>query len=107
MGARMLNALLGLWLYLSAFLWPHTRFERGNAWVSGIVAVTAALFGLGGARIGRYVNALVGAWLIVSAIFMRTSMGATFWNHLLVGFALAVFAMVPSLSAFRTRHADV
>ena len=42
MGARLVNALLGVWLYLAAFLWPHTPLERNNAWVSGIVAVTAA-----------------------------------------------------------------
>jgi hypothetical protein len=107
MGARLVNVSLGFWLYLSAFLWPHTHFERSNAWVCGIVAVTSALLGLRAVRVGRYVNALVGAWLIVSALFMRRSMGATFWNHLLVGFALALFAMLPSLSSFRTRRADV
>ena len=107
MGARLMNALLGVWLYLSAFLWRHTPFERSNAWVSGIVAVTAALVGLRSFKVGRYVNALVGAWLIVSALFMPKVTPATFWNHLLVGFALALFAMVSSLSSFRTRRADV
>lgn len=107
MGARLVNALLGVWLYFSAFLWPHTRFERTNAWVSGIVAVTAALVGLRSFKVGRYVNALVGAWLIVSALFMAKATPGTFWNHLVVGFALALFAMVPSLSSFRTRRADV
>src|SRR4051812_11733124 len=102
MGARLVNGLLGVWLYLSAFLWPHTAFERTNAWVSGIVAVTAALVGLRRVNVGRYVNALVGAWLIVSALFMRKATPGTFWNHLLVGFALALFAMVSSLSSFRT-----
>jgi hypothetical protein len=107
MGARLVNALLGLWLYLSAFLWPHTPFERTNAWVSGIVAVTAALVGLSNLRVGRHVNALVGAWLIVSALLMPKATSGTFWNHLVVGFALALFAMAPSLSSFRTRRADV
>jgi hypothetical protein len=107
MGARLVNALLGVWLYLSAFLWPHTPLERTNAWVSGIVAVTAALVGLRSFRVGRYVNAVVGAWLIVSALFMPNATTGTFWNHMLVGFALALFAMMPSLSSFRTRRADV
>lgn len=107
MGARLVNALFGVWLYLSAFLWLHTPFERGNAWVSGIVVVTAALVGLHGLKVGRYVNALVGAWLIVSALFVPKVTQATFWNHMLVGFALALFAMMSSLSSFRTRRADV
>jgi hypothetical protein len=53
------------------------------------------------------VNAVVGAWLIVSALFMPNATTGTFWNHMLVGFALALFAMMPSLSSFRTRRADV
>jgi hypothetical protein len=107
MGARLVNVLLGLWLYLSTFLWRHTQFERTNAWFSGIVAVTAALVGLGNVKVGRYVNALVGAWLIVSALFMAKATPRTFWNNLVVGFALALFAMVPSLSSFRTRRSDL
>jgi hypothetical protein len=106
MGMRLLNALLGSWLYLSAFLWPHAPFERTNAWVSGMIAVTAALVGLGKRKAGRYVNAVLGAWLIVSAIFTPTR-AATFWNHLLVGFALALFALAPSLSALRERRSDI
>src|SRR3982750_541792 len=107
MGARIVNAVLGLWLYLSAFAWPHTPFERANAWISGIVAVTAALVGLRHTKMGRHVNAAIGAWLIVSAVLMPAIRAATFWNHLLVGFALAFFAMGSSLSSLRRRTADV
>jgi hypothetical protein len=106
-GARIVNTLLGFWLYVSAFVWPHTRFERANAWICGIVAVTAALVGLRNTKVGRYVNAVVGAWLIVSALLMSRIRFATFWNHLIVGFALALFAMVSSLSTFRRRQADI
>ena len=107
MGARLVNVVLGFWLYLSAFLWPHTPFDRTNAWVTGIIAVTAALLGLRNTNVGRYLNAIVGAWLILSALLMPKARVATFWNHLLVGFALALFAMVSSLSTFRGRPADV
>src|SRR4051794_27102433 len=107
MGARIVNAVLGLWLYLSAFAWPHTPFERANAWISGIIAVTAALVGLRHTKIGRYVNAAIGAWLIVSAVLMPGIRAATFWNHLIVGFALAFFAMASSLPAVRARRADI
>ena len=98
---------MGLWLYLSAFAWPHTPFERANAWISGIVAVTAALVGLRHTKVGRYVNAAIGAWLIVSSLLMPAIRPATFWNHMIVGFALAFFAMSSTLSSTRLRSADV
>jgi hypothetical protein len=106
-GARLVNAVLGFWLYLSAFAWSHSTFERANAWISGIVVVTAALVGLRDTKAGRYVNVLVGAWLILCALLMPPLRAATFWNQLIVGFALALFALAPSLSALRARRAEV
>jgi hypothetical protein len=106
-GARLVNVVLGFWLYLSAFAWSHSAFERANAWVSGIVVVTAALVGLRDTKAGRYVNTIVGAWLILSALLLPRLRVVTFWNQLIVGFALALFALAPSLSTLRTRRADV
>jgi hypothetical protein len=99
MGPRLINALLGLWLFFSAFLWPHTPVERTNAWVVGMLAVTAALVGLSGRTLG--------GWLVVSAILLPRFTAATFWNHLLVGVALAFFAMVARLPDIRDRRASV
>jgi hypothetical protein len=101
MGARLINALLGLWLFLSAVMWPHTPAQRTNAWVVGMLAVTAALAGLTGRKAGRLINAALGAWLIISAILLPRLSPATFWNHLLVGAALALFAMVSHLPELR------
>jgi len=48
MGARAINAIVGTWLFVSAFLWPHTYGETENAWVVGFMAVIMALGGLSG-----------------------------------------------------------
>ena len=108
MRARVANALLGGWLFLSAFLWPHTTQQRVNAWVAGMIAVTAALAGLGRATWGRYVNAGLGAWLIASAMFLPRLRIGTAFNHVFVGFALIMFAMTPFPTFFSPRRtADV
>jgi hypothetical protein len=107
MGARLVNAVLGLWLFTSAFLWPHASAQRVNAWSVGIVAVTAALAGLGRTKAGRYVNAAAGAWLMISALFLPRLSPATFWNHMIVGFGLVLFAMASNLSMLRGRRADM
>jgi hypothetical protein len=103
MGARVANVVVGLWLFASGFLWPHTQAQRLSAWIVGLVAVTAALAGLSGHRWGRYVNVAAGGYLIVSSLV--PSIGrATFWNHMLVGLLLAMFGVAPSLAALRERR---
>jgi len=107
MGARLINGLLGAWLFLSAVLWPHTAAQRANAWVVGMLAVTAALAGLTGMKGGRMLNAALGGWLILSAVLLPRTSAATFWNHVIVGAALAFFAMVARLPDIRRRQASV
>jgi len=107
MGARLVNVLLGLWLFLSPFLWLHSPAQRVRAWTVGILVVGAALAGLAGLKAGRLVNAALGGYLIVSALFLPRTLSATFWNHLLVGFALALFAFTSRLTELRGRRADV
>lgn len=104
MGARAANAVLGLWLFLSAFLWPHTFFHQTNAWIVGMAVVTLAMFGLTGVGWARYANAALGAWLILSAILVPRVGAATFWNHLLVGFALAMFGLASSIRDLRNQR---
>jgi hypothetical protein len=99
--------VLGLWLFVSAIVWPHTPAQRVNAWVVGVLAVTAALIALRGKKLGRYVNAALGGWLILTALLLPRMTQATFWNHLLVGAAMAFFALVADLGALRQRRADV
>jgi hypothetical protein len=107
-GARFVNALLGLWLFLSAFLWPQPFQQRVFSWSIGIMVVTAALLGAAGVKLGRYLNAIFGAWLILSSILRPGLDRVTFWNYLLVGAALVLFALTASLHGLRRRSvADV
>jgi formate hydrogenlyase subunit 4 len=103
MGARAINAILGFWLFLSAFLWPHALQQRYNAWIVGALVVTLALAGLSGHRWARALNALLGGWLIVTTLLWPRTTMLTYWNQMLVGLAVAMFAFAPSLSALRRR----
>ncbi|HVV17277.1 MAG TPA: hypothetical protein VHH90_08750 [Polyangia bacterium] len=93
MGARAANAAIGLWMFFTPFFWFHTPFQRVNAWVVGVIAVTAALAAARGLRWARLVNAALGGWLIITALLPLGQRPSIIWNQVICGFLLAVFAM--------------
>lgn len=44
--ARLINSFLGVWLFVSAFLWDHTSAERANTWILGVLCGVFALITL-------------------------------------------------------------
>ncbi|HEY0707956.1 MAG TPA: hypothetical protein VGG33_14225 [Polyangia bacterium] len=103
MGTRTVSAALGMWLFTSAFLWPHEPVQFHNAWVVGVLAVVAAVAGLQGVRGARLLDAALGGWLLVTALIW-SSHSATFWNHTFVGLALATFGMAPTFKNLNRRE---
>ena len=97
MGARAINALLATWLFVSAFLWRHTYAQTENAWVVGSMALIMALGGISGLSWTRYLNVVLGAWLIVSPLAVRILSPLTLLNNELVGLGLIVFGLMPRL----------
>ena len=89
-GLAVSTAVLGLWLFLSAFLWPHSRFQLFNAWIVGMAAVTIATLSISNRARSGYGASALGAWLIITSLFLARAGSATFWNHILVGFCLAL-----------------
>jgi hypothetical protein len=97
MGARAMNLSVGFWLFLSAFLWPHGPAQTLNAWVVGILSVTFALAGLESRPQARYVNWVLGGWLVVSSFLLPLTRPATAVNHVIVGAIMATLASLPRL----------
>ncbi|HEX3695746.1 MAG TPA: hypothetical protein VH374_10180 [Polyangia bacterium] len=94
MAPRSINALLGIWLFLTAFLWPHSRAQLLNAWLSGVLALVFALTALDLAPRARYLNVGLGIWLIGSAVFLPNTNPTTLVNHVVIGIALACIALL-------------
>jgi hypothetical protein len=93
--ARYINIILGLWMIVSAFLWPHSSSQFTNGWVVGLLSAFAAIIALS-APGARYVNTVLGAWLFVSAWALPRMMVGTAWNDVLVGIAMFVVSLIPS-----------
>ena len=93
--ARGIMILLGIWLFISAFIWPHTMEERTNAWICGVIAVIFALVAMRTPQ-ARYVNTALAIWLFISTFALpRISVG-TAWNNVLVAIAIFIVSLLPS-----------
>jgi hypothetical protein len=103
MTASVVNVVIGVWLFLSAFLWPHVAAQFNNAWAAGVLVVTFALAGLGHKSWARYLNAALGGWLLFSTIILRPASLGTIVNHVVCGIALVFLASIPTTPASRAR----
>jgi hypothetical protein len=99
--ARSVDAMIGAWLLLSAFVWTHTQPQFRNAIVVGVMAIVVAVSAAAKPPV-RYLNTILGVWLFLSAWLLPRMSVATMWNHLLVGAALTAFSLV-SPDALRAR----
>jgi hypothetical protein len=104
-GPRYWNIVLGTWLFISAFAWPHGQAQLTNTWVMGVIVVVAAVISL---RVpaARYVQTIVGAWLIISAFALPRASYGTTWNNFIVGLLIAVLSLTPSSDVIM-HHRDV
>lgn len=94
-GARGINIVLGVWLFISAFVWPHSAAARTNTWICGLLAVAFAVWALW-APAARWLNTALAIWLFISALSIFHVSGATLWNNVIVAIFLFVFSLVPS-----------
>lgn len=99
--ARGINVALGLWLFLSAFIWVHSGAQFTNTWLVGLGIAAVAAIGFAVPKI-HWVNTALAAWLIISVFALPTLVGATFWNNLLVGIASFIVSLVPFATEQRT-----
>lgn len=102
MPARIINILLGVWLFISAFAWSHTSAQFTNAWLVGLLVAGFAAAAL---RVewARYVNTVLAVWLFLSNWILATAAEATAWNNIIVAIAIFVVSLVGPQPVRRTR----
>lgn len=92
--ARLVTAVLGVWLVLSTVLWEHYPTARLNTGlVGGLIAVSA----LGALRMPvlRRATMALSAWLFtVTLLAPRPIHLATLWNDLLVAAGVFVLSSI-------------
>ena len=93
---RIINVILGVWLFISAFVWPHTTSQMTNTWICGVLAVVFALVAMAVPWV-RYLNTLLAIWLFISAWALPSRSPGTIWNNVLVAIAIFIVSLVPSV----------
>jgi hypothetical protein len=93
---RIANVVLGVWLFISAFLWSHSAAQMTNTWILGVLAVVFALIAASVAPVARYANTLLAIWLFISAFALPTVSHGTAWNNVIVAIFIFVFSLIPS-----------
>ncbi len=97
--ARWANAVLGAWLFASAFVWPHSGVALTSTWLMGIVIAGLALVATF-APAARWVNTAAGVWVLVAAFFLPARLG-TVWNNAIVGGLVVIFSLLPGFQPSR------
>jgi hypothetical protein len=90
---RVVNALLGLWLFASAFLASSSTGQFLNVLIISLLVMGFGMASILGRHGARRVNAALGVWLFISALALpNTSMVQTFHNVV-----MAVLLVITSL----------
>ncbi len=95
---RIVNVILGVWLFISAFAWPHTQAELTNTWIVGALCVIFALVALAVPWV-RYLNTVLAIWLFISAWALPSESVGTIWNNVLVAIAIFIVSLIPGTRA--------
>src|SRR5579883_1222244 len=77
---RIINVILGVWLFISAFVWPHTQAQMTNTWILGVLCVIFALVAMAVPWV-RFLNTLLAIWLFISAWALPLVSVGTVWNN--------------------------
>jgi hypothetical protein len=100
LSARALNVALGVWLFISAFAWPHTMAQHTNTWICGVLAV---VFALAATRYpqARVLNTILSVWLFISVWLLPRGNVGTAWNNALVAIVMFCLSLIPSQAMTR------
>ncbi len=103
---RLVDFVLGLWLFASAFLWPHTHSEMMTATIVGIVMVVTAAWSMF-AHVVHYLNTLAAIWLFFSALGTNHATAGTAWNDALVAIVVFFLSLVPNTWSIHRKSAEM
>ena len=92
---RLLNALLGAWLFASTFLWRHSGDAGFNDWLVGLLVLATALSALYAPKL-RWATTFLAAGLGLGALVFSYPSVAARVHDLAVAGAIGVLSFWPA-----------
>jgi hypothetical protein len=90
---RLINVVLGLWVVISALVWPRAGGNFYNSWITGVVIIVSSLLAIRTQAL-RMVTAAAGIWLVASMFAWPDYSSPMVWNNAMVGAAVAMTSLV-------------
>jgi hypothetical protein len=88
------SALLGAWVMLAPAAFGTTGWAANSNHLAGALIVTVAAVALAEVtRVVRFVNVLLGLWVIAAPWLLAGAVGLAVWNNLIVGVALIALSI--------------
>ena len=92
--ARAMNVVLGAWLVVSVFLWPHLPASRESTAIGGALCALVALVATRVPR-AHWLNAAVALALFATVWLVPHAHRASEWNDAVTAFFILPLALVP------------
>jgi hypothetical protein len=89
------NFLIGIWLIISAFAWPHTAGAQANTWILGALIAIGSVWALY-APGARFLTTIFAIWLFFATLAIYHASSATLWNNLIAAVVVFVLSLIPS-----------
>jgi hypothetical protein len=101
-------AILGIWLMAGAAFWGGTAQAAANDVIAGAVITTVAVVAMAEVtRSARFLNLLLGVWMVISPWILSGATTASGWNDAAVGFAVLVASLRRGVVRSSTGHGIV
>jgi hypothetical protein len=87
------NFLIGIWLIISAFAWPHTAGAQANTWILGALIAIGSVWALY-APGARFLTTIFAIWLFFATLAIYHASSATRWNNLIAALVVFVLSLI-------------
>jgi O-antigen ligase len=86
--------VLGAWLFISTFIWPHGSSAATNSWIVGLAIVVVSIIAMYVPWF-RWLNTALAVWLFVSTLVVIRATTETMWNNTIVAILVFLISLIP------------
>ncbi len=101
--SAFINVVVGMWLVVSAFAWPHPAALRADTWVVGALITVCSLL-VAPVPLLRYVNAALAVWLVATTLALGRNHLGTVSNNLIAAVLVFSVSLAQSSTLPRPGH---